>query len=198
MTLVGRNVWFFMTEKPGPHTFAEKLLPVSARKRHFHDNDIWLQRLKFISFLLLTLSCRSCWGLKTIVLIFARNNKLKNILVVVVKWRHRAIVLFGVFVFPGRWAIPFRRIYSGAIQVWLKPVRPDQRSSIRETMGRNTSCWLHSWRQWKHYSWVTASGMTLILQDPSAVLTVRPVFWKITCSEIFVELYRLNVYVVEN
>ena len=102
------------------------------------------------------------------------------------------------FVFPGRWAIPFRRIYSGAIQVWLKPVRPDQRSSIRETMGRNTSCWLHSWRQWKHYIWVTASGMTLILQDPSAVLTVRPVFWKMTCSEIFVELYRLNVYVVEN
>ena len=99
MTLVGRNVWFFMTEKPGPHTFPEKLLPVSARKRHFHDNDIWLQRLKFISFLLLTLSCRSCWGLKTIVLISARNNKLKNILVVVVKWRHRAIVLFRVLSF---------------------------------------------------------------------------------------------------
>ena len=39
--------------------------------------------------------------------------------------------------------------------------------------------------------------MTLILQDPNAVLTVRPVFWKRTCSEIFVKIYRLNVYVVK-
>ena len=169
MTLVGRNVWFFMTEKPGPHTFPEKLLPVSARKRHFHDNDIWLQRLKFISFLLSYFKLSVLLRFKNNSLNFRKKQQTEEHSGSCSKMTSACNCTIPCFVFPGRWAIPFRRIYSGAIQVWLKPVRPDQRSSIRETMGRNTSCWLHSWRQWKHSSWVTASGMMLILQDPSAV-----------------------------
>ena len=99
MIFVGLNVWFFIIEKPGPHTFLEKLFHVSARIGDFHDDDIWLQRPEFISFLLSYF--------KMSILLKFKNNSLNldkkttnwDILVVVVKWRHRAILLFRVLSF---------------------------------------------------------------------------------------------------
>ena len=99
MIFVRLNVWCFITEKPELHTFLEQLFPVSARTVHFHDDGIWLQRPEFISFFL--------FYLKMSILLKFENNSLNlhkkttnwDILVVVVKWRHRAIVLFRILSF---------------------------------------------------------------------------------------------------
>ena len=56
-----------------------------------HDDDIWLQLPEFISVLLCY--CQSRWGLKNNSLNLHKKTTNSRILVVVVKWRHRAIVL---------------------------------------------------------------------------------------------------------
>ena len=62
--------------------------------RTIDDDDIWLQLPEFMSVFLCYLNCRSRWGLKNNSLNLYKETTNSRILVVVVKWRHLATVLF--------------------------------------------------------------------------------------------------------
>ena len=62
-----------------------------SRIGQLNDDDIWLQLPEFISVLLCY--CQSRWGLKNNSLNLHKKTANSRILVVVVKWRHRAIAL---------------------------------------------------------------------------------------------------------
>ena len=79
------------TESPGEIILAD----------HFQGDDIWLQLREFISFLISYLNfSRSCWGFKNNSPNLHKKTTNCRILVVVVRWHHRAMVLFCVFCYP--------------------------------------------------------------------------------------------------
>ena len=64
---------------------------------HFHDGDIWLQLPEFISFLFSYLNFQSRWSFKNNSPHLDKKATNWRILVVVVKLRHRAIVVIECF-----------------------------------------------------------------------------------------------------
>ena len=69
-------------------------VPILRAIGQLHDDDIWLQLPEFISFLLCYLNLPIPLRIKNNNLNLHKKTTHSRILVAVVKWRHRAIVLF--------------------------------------------------------------------------------------------------------